>query len=183
MSKIGRKPIALPAGVTIKLEEGKVLVSGSKGDLSVAVPKLLKLVVQDNTVRVAAPSGSNEGRRMQGLVRNLIANAVVGVSEGFVRQLEMKGTGFRAEVQDTTLILTVGFSHPVSLAIPEGLTLVVERATGIMISGIDKQLVGAFAAKIRAARPPEPYKGKGIKYLEEVIKRKPGKAAKAATAA
>lgn len=182
MSKIGRKPIAISSGVTAELKGSQLLVRGQKGELSVTIPKELTVTIKENELTVAPNVNTKESASLHGMARNIIQNAVTGVSEGFTRKLEMKGTGYRAEVKEGEVVLIVGFSHPVVMAIPQGITAAVERNVVIILTGNDRQQLGHFAAQIRAIRPPEPYKGKGIKYAEEIIKRKPGKAAKAAQA-
>lgn len=182
MSKIGRKPIPVNAGVTVELKGSTIFLRGQNGELTVAIPKELTVTIKDNQLTVTPNVKTKESASLHGMARNIIRNAVIGVSEGFTRKLEMKGTGYRAEVKERSLILIVGFSHPVEMAIPEGITAAVERNVVIILSGSDRQKLGHFAAQVRAVRPPEPYKGKGIKYEQEIIKRKPGKAAKAAQA-
>jgi len=182
MSKIGRKPIAINPGVTIEQKGSELFVRGQKGELSVTIPKELTVTMKDNQLTVATNVESNESASLHGMARSIISNAVTGVAEGFTRKLEMKGTGYRAEAKENSLTLIVGFSHPVELTIPEGLEAAVEHNVVIVLTGSDRQKLGHFAAQIRAIRPPEPYKGKGIKYVEEIVKRKPGKAAKAAQA-
>ncbi|MBI3261035.1 50S ribosomal protein L6 [Candidatus Berkelbacteria bacterium] len=182
MSKIGRKPIPISAGVTVELKGSELLVRGPKGELSVAIPKELTVTINDTQITVAPNVKTKESASLHGMARNIIRNAVTGVSDGFTRTLEMKGTGYRAEVKEGAVVLIVGFSRPVAMTIPQGITAAVERNVVIILTGSDRQRLGHFAAQIRAIRPPEPYKGKGIKYAEEIIKRKPGKAAKAAQA-
>lgn len=182
MSKIGRKPVLINAGVTIELKGSDLFVRGQKGELTVAIPKQLSVAIKDNQLTVTPNVKTKQSASLHGMARNIINNAVTGVSEGFTRKLEMKGTGYRAEVKEGSIILMVGFSHPVELTIPQGITAAVERNVVIILTASDRQKLGHFAAQIRAIRPPEPYKGKGIKYEQEIIKRKPGKAAKAAQA-
>ncbi|MDO8505458.1 MAG: 50S ribosomal protein L6 [bacterium] len=182
MSRIGKKPISIPKGVTVVISEGKVQVKGPKGENNMALhPEVMISQVDDTlTVTVARPE-EKECRALWGLYRALLANLVQGVYTTFERKLEMVGVGYKAALQGKNLVLELGFSHPVTLAIPEGVQCTVEKNT-IVLSGVDKQAVGQFAARIRAYRKPEPYKGKGIKYAGEVIRRKAGKAAKTAGA-
>jgi len=180
MSKIGKQPISLIQGVTAVVEGSKVTVTGPKGSLVTHFKKdLVEVVVENSEVIVKPKRESKVARSAWGTIRALIANNVKGVSEGYKKQLELVGTGYRSEVQGNNLILTVGYSHTVPIEAPVGITFKVEKGV-INIDGIDKHLVGQVAANIRSARPPEPYKGKGIKYMGEVIRRKAGKAAKAA---
>lgn len=179
MSKIGQQPIEIPSGVTVKIENNTVSVTGSKGTLVINLPKELDAKNEDNKVVVTTKKDNKFSRSLWGTVRMLIANAVKGVSEGWKKQLELVGTGYRSEVQGNTLVLTVGYSHPIKIEAPEGITFKVEKSV-INVDGIDRQVVGQVSADIRASRPPEPYKGKGVKYVGEVIRRKAGKAAKAA---
>jgi len=183
MAKQGFRPINLPQGVTVNQAGRWLTINGPKGTQNVAVPDEIMVGKKDQQLTVKTKEVSKLALSFQGLTRSLIDGAIKGVTEGFDRRLEMKGTGYRAEVSQDQLVLQVGFSHPVSLKIPEGVAVKVERNTMIIIQGINKQQVGEFSAKIRGVRPPEPYKGKGIKYLDEVVKLKPGKAAKAAVTA
>ena len=177
MSRIGRAPIEIPAGVTVKLgDENKVTVKGPKGELSRELHKDMKITMEGNVITVARPSEDKLHRSLHGLTRTLINNMVVGVTEGFSKNLEINGVGYRAAKQGKNLNLSLGFSHPVIVEPPTGITLEAPSATQIVISGIDKEAVGAMAAKIRSYREPEPYKGKGIKYEGEHIRRKVGKA-------
>lgn len=182
MSKIGRKPVPIPEGVTVELKGSYLWVRSQKGELKVAIPPQLSVAIKDSQITLSRSGQSKESASLHGMARNIIQNAVTGVSEGFTRKLEMKGTGYRAEVKDGKLVLIVGFSHPVELSIPQDITAAVVRNVVISLAASDRQKLGHFAAQVRAVRPPEPYKGKGIKYEDEVIKRKPGKAAKAAQA-
>ena len=176
MSRIGKQPVAIPAGVKVVLNAGEVWVQGPKGKLSRTFPGGVDVTVEASQVLVAAPEGGS--RALQGLVRTLVANMVQGVTEGFERVLEINGVGYRAEAKGKTLNLSLGYSHPIDYPLPEGISVEVEKQTKIMVRGIDKELVGATAAKIRSFRSPEPYKGKGIKYSDERILRKVGKAGK-----
>lgn len=182
MSKIGKQPVVLPEGVTAEVQLGKITIKGSKGELTRELPRKIEASVQDGKVLIERKDNTKSSMSLHGTNRALISNMAKGVSEGFKRELELVGTGFRAEVAGSTLILTIGYSHPVKIEAPEGVTFKVEKAI-ITVEGIDKEVVGQTAANIRAARPPEPYKGKGIKYIEEIIRRKPGKAAAKTTAA
>ncbi len=177
MSRIGNSPIEIPAGVDIKIEaENVVTVKGPKGTLTKKLHKDMIIEKQDNTIIVKRPSEDNEHKSLHGLTRTLINNMVVGVTEGFSKTLEINGVGYRAAKQGNKLSLTLGFSHPVDMEPTDGITIDVPNPNQIIIGGIDKQSVGQFAAKVREKRPPEPYKGKGIKYADETIKRKEGKA-------
>lgn len=182
MSKIGIRKINIPAEVKVDTTGDIIKVAGPKGELDLTIPKNIVVKVQDSEIEVSRLRHGNYTRSLHGLIRALIANMVTGVSQGFERKLDFKGVGFRAEVADGKLVLHVGFSHPVELKAPEGIELKVEKNI-ITVSGIDAQKVGQMAAQIRAVKPVEPYKGKGIKYLEEIPRRKPGKAAKAAIGA
>lgn len=178
MSRIGRKPIKIPEGVKVVVGKDKITASGPKGELVVDLYSRLKVEQSNGVVVVTREGESKKVRSLHGLLRSLIANAVAGVSEGFSKELEMVGVGYRAKLEGRQLVLTVGFSHPVKITPPPGIEFAVEKNTKITISGIDKQLVGETAAKVRKVRPPEPYKGKGIRYKGEVVRKKPGKAAK-----
>lgn len=175
MSRIGKKPIEIPAGVTIKIDAGNIIVTGPKGSLSQHIPGEIMIKQEDNNLVVTRPSDSKQNRAFHGLTRALAANMVQGVSAGFERKLELVGVGYRAQLQGKKLVINIGFSHPVEIDPPEGIEFEVPAATRITVKGIDKQLVGNTAAHIRAIRKPEPYKGKGIKYDNEVIRRKAGK--------
>ncbi|BEQ16528.1 50S ribosomal protein L6 [Desulfoferula mesophila] len=176
MSRVGKKPVDLPNGVQVTIEDGKIEVKGPKGTLSRELHPLVKVEQQDGKVVISPIDESLKARGLWGLFRSLIANMVQGVSGGFTKVLEINGVGYRAEAAGSTLKLALGFSHPVEFALPEGISGSVEKNTIITLSGIDKELLGQTAATIRAFRPPEPYKGKGIKYAEETIRRKVGKA-------
>jgi len=177
MSRIGKQPIPLPSGVDIKLDAGEVKVKGPKGQLAQRIPDIIRMDVSDGTVRFTRPDDKKPSRALHGLARALVANMVTGVTEGFVRDLSIVGVGYRAEVSGKTLKLSVGYSNPVNMVIPDGLKVSVDRNTEVKIEGIDKQVVGQFAAEVRRVRPPEPYKGKGIRYTDEHVRRKVGKAA------
>ena len=181
MSKIGNLPIVLPKGVSVEIDGSSVRVKGPTASLERIIPSGLSVSVSDSTVLVTAKNENERLRALHGTNRAILANMVKGVSLGWSKGLELVGTGYRAETTGRTLTLSVGFSHPIKIEAPEGITFKVEK-TDITVAGIDKELVGQIAAKIRSIRPPEPYKGKGIKYKGEVIRRKAGKAAKAQTA-
>ena len=178
MSRIGLKPIEIPAGVEIKFENGLVEVKGPKGNLSQEVGSGFEVNIEDGQVVVVRPSESKQHKSLHGLYRTLISNMVIGVTEGYKKQLEIVGTGYRAQKQGDKLNLSLGHSHPVILTDPEGITTEVPSERVIIVSGIDKQKVGDYTAKIRGFRPPEPYKGKGVKYSDEYIRRKVGKTGK-----
>ena len=179
MSRIGKAPISIPNGAKIEVKEGVVFVSGSKGKLEQKIHPDMSVEIEDGVLTVKRPSDSRQHRSLHGLTRALINNMVVGVSEGFTKTLQIEGVGYRAEVQGKDLILNVGYSHPVKFEPPQDVSFAVEnRNKTIIITGIDKQVVGELAANIRKQRPPEPYKGKGIRYDGELIRRKAGKAGK-----
>jgi large subunit ribosomal protein L6 len=175
MSRIGRMPITVPNNVTIDINEGTVHVKGPRGELERSVPRQISITREDGALKVERGSDEPTQRSLHGLTRSLIANMVTGVTDGFSRRLEVNGVGYRAAVSSGNLVLQVGFSHPVLIPAPPGINFAVQ-ANAITVSGADKELVGEVAAQIRRVRPPEPYKGKGIKYAEEVIRRKAGKA-------
>ncbi len=177
MSKIGKQPVSISEGVTVEVSGTTVSVSGPRGTLSRKFSREVAIEVKDGNVNVSVAAKSKTARAIWGTTRSIISGMVEGVSRGWRKQLELVGTGYRAEVSGNTLVLTVGYSHPVKIDAPEGITLNVEKSV-ITVAGADKEMVGQIAANIRALRPPEPYKGKGIKYLEEVVRRKAGKAAK-----
>jgi len=178
MSRIGRMAIPIPSGVTVRLQEGSVVVEKGKNSLSNLLPAGITCTIEDGIVRLARSNDQRRSRALHGLTRALVANAVKGVSQGFTRELEIVGIGYRAQVAGNTLQLALGYSHPVDFTIPPGIEIQVEKQTRLMIKGADRQKVGQVAANIRALRAPEPYKGKGIKYSDEVIKKKAGKAGK-----
>jgi large subunit ribosomal protein L6 len=177
MSRIGRKPIEIPQGVTVDVQPGAVMVNGPKGQLSQSVSSQMTVAEENGTVTVRRPTDRGEDRALHGLTRSLIANMVEGVTDGFSKQLEIQGVGYRARLQGNALELSVGYSHPVSITAPEGIEFEVPQPTQVVVRGIDKQLVGEIAARIRRVRPPEPYKGKGIRYVGEHVRRKAGKRA------
>jgi len=176
MSRVGRRPIEIPDGVTVKQEGNEVRVKGPKGDLSERIPTQIDLEIGDGRVCFKRPDDRKETRALHGLARALVANMVQGVSQPFVKELEIQGVGYRADIAGRKLKLLLGFSHPVEVDVPDGLSVAVDRNVIVKIEGIDRQQVGQFAADIRALRPPEPYKGKGIRYVGERIRRKVGKA-------
>ena len=179
MSRIGRKPIAVPAGVDLKVDGQVVTVKGPKGELSHTLAEPITLEkAEDGTFNVVRPNDERKAKELHGLSRTLIANMVIGVTEGYRKSLEIAGTGYRVTAKGSDLEFALGFSHPVLVTPPPGITFTVERPTLFHIAGIDKQQVGEVAANIRKIRPPEPYKGKGVKYVGEVIRRKAGKAGK-----
>jgi large subunit ribosomal protein L6 len=175
MSRIGKVPVLIPAGVKISREHDIVIVEGPRGRLSLEVPKGIDVILGDMVVEVKRPSDGRKERSYHGLVRTLIANMVKGVSNGFEKSLEIAGVGYRAEIVGKNLKLIVGFSAPIEYAIPNGIQIKVDKLVNIAISGIDKQMVGRVAAEIRSLKKPEPYKGKGIKYTGEQVRRKVGK--------
>lgn len=176
MSRVGRMPIDIPAGVTATLDGQVITVKGPKGELTRTLHPDMKVTVQDNVITVERPNDEKNNRPLHGLTRALIANMVKGVTEGFKKELEIVGVGYRAQMKGKKLALTLGFSHPLELDAPEGITIECPSATQIVISGINNEHVGEFAAKIRGYRLPEPYKGKGIRYVGEHVRRKAGKA-------
>ena len=179
MSRIGRMPIAIPAGVTVEVaENNKVTVKGPKGTLERVLPEEMSIKIEDAHVVVSRPNDLKRMKALHGLTRTLISNMVTGVTQGYEKVLEINGVGYRAAKQGKKLVLSLGYSHPVEMMDPEGLEAVVETPNKIVIKGIDKEKVGQYAAEIRDKRRPEPYKGKGIKYADEVIRRKVGKTGK-----
>jgi large subunit ribosomal protein L6 len=177
MSRIGRKPIELPSGVMVALSPGRVQVNGPLGELSQNVPTRMKIEKTDSEIVVSRPTERGEDRALHGLTRSLIANMVEGVTKGFEKHLDIEGVGYRAQLKGTDLELSVGFSHPVVVRPRGGITFEVPTPTQIVVKGIDKQMVGQTAAEVRKVRPPEPYKGKGIRYRGEYVRRKVGKRA------
>lgn len=177
MSRIGRSPITLPKGVELNVREGFITVKGPKGSLEVVISSRMTVTVENGEAVVARPTDHRNDRAQHGLARSLIANAVTGVSEGFSKNLEIQGVGFRCAMKGNNLELALGFSHPVVIEPPAGITIVAPEPTKITVSGIDKQLVGQVAANIRAVRKPDSYHGKGVRYQGEFVKLKPGKAA------
>lgn len=177
MSRIGRKPIQVPAGVTVTLNGNDLKVKGPKGELEFKIHPNITLNLSDNVIEVIRPDDQKENRSLHGLTRALIQNMIKGVTEGYKKILDIVGVGYKAELKGNNLLLTMGYSHPIYFIPPDGIKLETTTPTQIIVSGIDKQLVGQVAAKIRSFRKPEPYKGKGIKYSTEVIRRKAGKTA------
>jgi large subunit ribosomal protein L6 len=177
MSRIGRKPIPVPESVTVELAPGRVAVKGPKGELAQSLSAEMKIQQDDGTVTVERPTDRGEHRALHGLTRSLIANMVEGVTDGFEKRLEIQGVGYRAQLKGKNLEMALGYSHPVPIEPPEGIEFEVPQPTEIIVRGIDKQLVGQVAADIRKRRPPEPYKGKGIRYRDEHVMRKVGKRA------
>lgn len=178
MSRIGKNPITVPAGVDVKIDGSTVTVKGPKGTLTKTFKPSMKITLEDGQVKVARPDDEAINRSLHGLTRTLISNMIEGVTNGYQKVLEINGVGYRCAKQGKDLNLTLGFSHPVIVSDNEDITIESPQPNQIIIKGIDKQKVGQFAAEVRGIRPPEPYKGKGIKYVDEVIRRKEGKAAK-----
>jgi large subunit ribosomal protein L6 len=177
MSRIGRKPIPLPAGVMVSISPGRVMVNGPLGELSQTIPQRITVEQQDGELVVTRPTDRGPDRALHGLTRTLVANMVEGVTKGFEKRLEIQGVGYRAQLRGTDLELAVGYSHPVAYQAPGGISFDVPQPTVVIVKGIDKQRVGQVAAEIRSVRPPEPYKGKGIRYSGEYVRRKVGKRA------
>ena len=177
MSRIGKKPIPVPDGVTVSVEPGSVSVKGPKGELNQTVDRDMKVALEEDTLTVERPTDRGPHRALHGLTRSLLANMVEGVTTGYEKRLEIQGVGYRARLQGKALELSVGYSHPVTVQAPEGIEFEVPQQTEVIVRGIDKQLVGETAARIRRVRPPEPYKGKGVRYAGEHVRRKVGKRA------
>jgi large subunit ribosomal protein L6 len=177
MSRIGKLPIEIPDGVEVKVDDGLVRVKGPRGELTQSISRELVIEREDSRLLVKRPSDRKEHRELHGLTRTLIHNMVVGVTEGFQKQLDIQGVGYRAQLRGKALELSLGYSHPVKFEAPEGIEFEVPQPTQIIVRGIDKQAVGEIAARIRRSRPPEPYKGKGIRYAGEHVSRKIGKRA------
>ncbi len=177
MSRIGNKPIEIPAGVTVDVGPGRVTVNGPKGELQQRIDPDMTVSVDDGVLTVVRPTDRGPHRALHGLTRSLIANMIEGVTDGFEKRLQITGVGYRAKPAGKALELSLGFSHPVSVQAPDGIEFEVPQPTEIIVKGIDKQLVGETAAQIRRHRPPEPYKGKGVRYADEQIRRKVGKRA------
>jgi len=178
MSRIGLRPIPVPSGVDVQVDSGRVTVKGPKGELYQDVSKVLTIERENGDLLVRRPNDERLNRQLHGLTRTLINNMVIGVTDGYTKVLEIQGVGYRAALDGKTLVLNVGYSHPVRMEAPDGITFATETPTRITVTGIDKQLVGEVAARIRRTRPPEPYKGKGIRYQGEFVRRKAGKAGK-----
>lgn len=177
MSKIGRTPISIPAGTTVTVNGDTVLVKGPKGELSVTLVHGISVSLEENEVIVTRPNDDRQQRASHGLVRSLINNAIVGVTESYAKTLKLIGTGYRAQAQGQGIQLALGYSHPIKVDAVPGITFKVENQDTVVISGIDKHMVGQVAANVRKLRPPEPYQGKGIRYVDEIVRRKQGKAA------
>jgi len=177
MSRIGKQPIELPSGVNVAISPGRVQVNGPLGELSQNVPARMQISQDDGTIVVKRPTERGDDRALHGLTRSLVANMVEGVTKGFEKRLELQGVGYRASLRGTDLELNVGFSHPVVIKPPRGISFEVPDPTSVLVKGIDKQQVGELAAQVRKVRPPEPYKGKGIRYEGEYVRRKVGKRA------
>ena len=178
MSRIGKRPITVPAKVQVTIDGTNIAVKGPKGELARQLPANVNISQEGETLLVSRRDDTRQSRQMHGLCRTLVANMVEGVSQGFQRRLEIQGVGYRAQVQGKNLVLNIGYSHQVQIAPPEGIQFAVENNTNVIVSGYDKEVVGNTAAKIRDVRPPEPYKGKGIRYAGEVVRRKAGKTGK-----
>jgi large subunit ribosomal protein L6 len=177
LSRIGKKPIELPAGVSVSIDPGRVMVNGPLGELTQQVPQRMKIEQGDGELTVTRPTERGDDRALHGLTRSLVANMVEGVTKGYERKLEIQGVGYRAALRGTSLELSVGFSHPVVIEPRQGISFEVPTPTEVIVKGIDKQQVGQTAAEVRRVRPPEPYKGKGIRYEGEYVRRKVGKRA------
>jgi large subunit ribosomal protein L6 len=178
MSRIGRLPIDIPSGVDVKVDGRAVTVKGPKGELSLTVPQPIEVKVEDSQVLVTRPDDERDSRSLHGLTRTLIANNIIGVTQGYSKGLEIVGTGYRVAQKGSSIEFALGFSHPVTVEPPAGITLTVEGNNKLTVAGIDKQAVGETAANIRKIKKPEPYKGKGIRYAGEVVRRKAGKSGK-----
>ena len=175
MSRIGKQPVVLPAGITARVEGGTVTLKGSKGELALPVPATVAVALEGAALNVTRKGDDKQSRADHGTIRALLQNMVVGLKEGYSRELEIQGVGFKASISGRQLTLNVGYSHPVEYTVPEGVTVAVADGTQLKVSGIDKQLVGQVSARIRSFRPPEPYKGKGVRYKGERVRRKAGK--------
>ncbi|QXQ09266.1 50S ribosomal protein L6 [Paeniglutamicibacter sp. Y32M11] len=178
MSRIGRLPITVPAGVELKIDGDVVAVKGAKGELNITVASPITVALEENTVTVSRPNDERDSRSLHGLTRTLIENMIIGVTAGYEKKLEIHGTGYRVAAKGTNLEFALGFSHPVVISAPEGIAFAVEGNNKITVSGINKQQVGEVSANIRSLRKPDPYKGKGVRYAGEIIRRKVGKAGK-----
>ena len=175
MSRIGKIPVEIPGGVTVKLDKNEVSVKGPKGELSLVIPPRVTVEVEASQVLVKRHGDDKQAKAYHGLVQRLVRNMVIGVTEGFKKELEIQGVGYRAAMEGNKLTMQLGFSHPVVFEAPKGVTIETPKPTSIVVSGFDKQVVGQVAAVIRGFRPPEPYKGKGVRYANEVVRRKAGK--------
>lgn len=178
MSRIGKIPVKIPDKINVLLDSNLLTIKGPKGELSKTLPETILVIKEGNELKISAANKSIKSQQLYGLYRRLISNMILGVTEGFKKKLNLQGVGYRSQVQGKKLILNVGFSHSVELDTPDGINIAVEANTSIVISGLDKELVGQVAANIRAIRPPEPYKGKGIRYEGEFVRQKVGKAGK-----
>jgi len=177
MSRIGKHPVALPKGVTVTLQDGNVItVKGPKGELTRSLPSAMKITQEESQITVTRPDDESNHKALHGLTRTLVANMVEGVTKGFTKQLELVGVGYKAEVRPYGLQLALGYSHPIEYKAPAGIKLTAPQPTAIVVEGANKEVVGQVAAELRSLRPPEPYKGKGVKYVGEQIRRKAGKA-------
>jgi len=176
MSRIGRRPVDIPANIKVEIKDSEISVEGAKGRLKKVIHPHIKAQVQDNRIIVTRASDLKQDKSLHGLTRNIISNMIKGVNEGFTKELEIRGVGFRAQVSGKTLNLQLGFSHPIAFAVPEDISVQVPKPTQIIVKGIDKEKVGSIAAKIRSFYKPEPYKGKGIRYKDEYVRHKVGKA-------
>ena len=175
MSRIGKQPVALPAGVSARVADGVVTLKGPKGELALKTPATVEVSLDGSTLNIARTGDDKQNRADHGTIRALLQNMVVGVKDGYSRELEIQGVGFKASMAGNKLTMNVGYSHPVEYVVPEGVTVTVVDGTQLKVSGIDKQLVGQVSARIRSFRPPEPYKGKGVRYKDERVRRKAGK--------
>ncbi len=175
MSRIGKQPVALPAGVTSSVADGVATLKGPKGELTLKIPATVELAQEGSALNVVRKGDDKQSRADHGTIRALLQNMVVGVKDGYSRELEIQGVGFRASIAGKQLTMNVGYSHPVEYTVPDGITVAVTDGVQLKVSGIDKQLVGQVSARIRAFRPPEPYKGKGVRYKDERVRRKAGK--------
>jgi large subunit ribosomal protein L6 len=175
MSRIGRRPVAIPSGVTVSVKDGEVSVKGPKGTLSAPTPEGIQLEIADGQARFARPDDKTPTRAKHGLARAALANMITGVTKGFARELEIQGVGYRAEVKGKQVIFALGYSHAVVFDIPAGIDIAIEKQTHLIVTGVDRQLVGQVAANIRRLRKPDPYKQKGVRYTGEVLKKKAGK--------
>ncbi len=178
MSRIGKQPVSIPSGVNVSLSGSKISAKGPKGNLEFAISSEVKVDVKADVVDITRNSDTKEARSIHGLTRSLVSNMLAGVNTGFEKKLEIVGVGYKAEVKGDKIVLALGFSHPINYPLPKSIKATVDKQTAVTITGPDKQLVGQVAADIRAFRPPEPYKGKGVRYVGEVVRRKAGKAGK-----
>ena len=175
MSRIGKQPVTLPAGISARVADGVVTLKGTKGELSLKVPETVTVAQEGSVLNVTRKGDDKQSRADHGTIRALLQNMLVGIKDGYSRELEIQGVGFRASIAGKQLTMSVGYSHPVEYTVPDGITVTVTDGVKLKVSGIDKQLVGQVSARIRAFRPPEPYKGKGVRYKDEHVRRKAGK--------